>query len=75
MRIPIPQHTTLPPLRLMIPPHNPNLPPIQETKAKEDVVVVSEKSQPEETALSAFKHWLSLLSEDAIPPGFREILS
>jgi len=29
----------------------------------------------EETPLSAFKHWLSLLSEHSIPRPFREVLS
>jgi hypothetical protein len=75
MRVAIPQCATLPPLRLVIPPHNPDLLPIQETTANEEISVVSEELKSEETALSAFKHWLSLLSEDAIPPGFREILS
>ncbi|KAF1919440.1 hypothetical protein BDU57DRAFT_141597 [Ampelomyces quisqualis] len=43
-----------------------------DTKDVEDAAQVNEE---EETPISAFKHWLSLLSEHSIPRPFREVLS
>lgn len=40
-----------------------------------EVEAEDEEDEEEETPLSAFKHWLSLLSEHSIPRPFREVLS